>query len=272
MYTRSAGSYLKGRRVKQPTLKKISLAAGELKTVRLYDQQYEKKLWFRGKWLQQLIAKYPGNKEDTALLHFSNGMVLPVATAKNGTLGKKLFIATSWRQKKKDAWQAAFPKILKPNLMYKSLTPSSFFGNKVVLSSSKKDRASGIKQFSPWQHVASLTEIEFVQRSAYDKQFHQSAKADLNRGFQVFRQRCQYCHGLSGVGASFGWDIDGPILLHEKRRADELFLHVRYRKANDSRYASQMPHQKDFSDKEAQILWNWLRYAAKKGASPYSPQ
>lgn len=117
--------------------------------------------------------------------------------------------------------------------------------------------------FSPFKHANSLKKITIQSREAWYGQFMYSKEGKALEGMQVFIERCQYCHGVNLKGASYGWDFVYPLELYNRRSADSLFIHVKYKKQDAVERALMMPPQHSISEKEAKSLWYWMKKAAE---------
>jgi hypothetical protein len=71
--------------------------------------------------------------------------------------------------------------------------------------------------FSTWSFVDSLTGIEYVRREAWYGMFQPRHDSKSRAGFEVFYGYCQFCHGIRGVGADYGWDYVDPVPLFQYR-------------------------------------------------------
>lgn len=162
------------------------------------DFQYEgMKAKYRGVSLRALLdtLERPG-RTDLALLHFNNGMIIPLPTD-DYELMKTLdpFVATEL--KVNDLWITAFPMVTKKGAEGRDARPLKFQFNKVVVGTnlhpftSKAAQADG---FSPFFFADSLVGIELVRAENWYKQFDVGTTPEEKRGFAVFKSHCQYCH------------------------------------------------------------------------------
>jgi mono/diheme cytochrome c family protein len=240
------------------------------------DAQYGEKPRYRGVPLTRVLERY-GIPEgcDLALLHFHNGMVIPLPLG-SATLDRvDVFIAHSiWlRDGETTAWSKSFPDITKRGTGVRDRRPIRFNGNKVVVENpwhpmvANKNGAS----FSPWLHADSLSGIELAQSQAYYRQFQAAGHPVAQAGYVLFVARCQFCHGARSVGASFGWDFVDPVPLYTYRGPKNLFLHVRYREGDAPELGLMMPAFQDLTERDAEAVWSWLKAIADKPMAPYRP-
>ena len=281
IWTRTPGQYAEGREVKPTDLKEVTLSKLKQTEVENFDIQYNKSHTYRGVHLARILSRYKVPAQvDLALLHFANGMIVPIYLQDAQAKGKKseVFVALKIRQQKK--WTTAFPEVAKTDdIRYrKDPNPIRFGGNKVVSLHPKsafylKDekKKGDQKIFTPWSHVTSLVGIELVNEQAYYRQFDIANTPKAAAGLQVFRDRCQYCHGVRKVGASFGWDYVDPLKISEKRSKKSLHQLVKYPKVDPVASGSQMPSQPDLQPEETVNLWEWIRLAGQKPLRKYEP-
>lgn len=223
------------------------------------DLQYARPLRFRGVPLSALLAKLPGDGT-LVLAHFENGMVVPLPDAK-GLERLAPFVATrAWSG---DAW-GELPPASKPGTKDRDVRPTRFAGNKLVLTDRWHPNVPEAAQatFSPWMHVNALVALERVSTEAFAAQFPEGKTANEKKGRAIFEQRCRFCHGARGVGASFGWDFVDPVPLHTYRSPHSLFMHVRYRAGDAPEKGYMMPQLSDLTAADAQALWDWMRLLA----------
>lgn len=244
----------------------------------LYDPQYEKTRTYRGVYLTEILKQYAVDlgDNDAYLLHFNNGMMIPLEI--KNPIKNKVFIATAFLDKEsKSQWSQEFPNMEKKDEIryFRDPNPTKFKGNKVVVPLSKnqlyfKDKKGKlVARFTPWMHVSSLTGIEFINLKRYQNQFNISSSTDLKRGYSVFSSRCQYCHGVKGVGASFGWEFGGPIKISKKRNSEGLHLFVKYPKADSLQMGLKMPNQIDLKPEDTDSLWKWIEAVESKPLKAY---
>ena len=278
MWSRKQGNYTNKQTYKKENLFKVAFSSIKPVLVKTYDIQYEKELIYKGVSLSTLLDTFKKSKnEDTAILHFSNGMIVPLDLANR--IREKILIATSFKEKKSDkVWKTKFPNLeKKDNYRYfKDPNPTTFDTNKIVIKLPKKalffkgEKGKLIERFTPWKHVSSLVGIEFVNKKAYDYQFSVKGNEKNDLGQSVFKSRCQYCHGVHETGASFGWDYAGPIKISEKRDKKSLHLFVKYPKAESFEMGLKMPNQIDIKKKDTEALWEWIDLISKAKLNDYN--
>lgn len=238
-----------------------------------YDAQYKKKFAYKGYYLlQELNQISKGSKLDLMLLHFKNGMIVPLLF-KHPKVQTKLnpFIATSIKIDNK--WTDDFPEISRPDTRYRDPLPITFDKTKVVVTTNWFPMHPMVNKsgFSPWLHVDSLVGVEIANSTAYYRQFLPK-DPEFTSGLKVFINRCQYCHSIRKIGSKFGWDFAGPIPIYKKRTVDSLTSHVKHKKAEPFKLGIRMPHQKDITRSEVDVLWQWMKHMTKqKKLNQYNP-
>jgi len=156
VWIRAAGRAVPGASELKKDEKQIPLTPAHPEVVRRYDVQYGKKHDYEGLSLQEILLTYnPPEGIDTVLLHFENGMVVPVS-APLGVPVVDAFVATAI----KDAKGPEFPDVIHKDLFDEDLDPIKFSGTKLVVSDRKHPAQPGTEvEFSPWLYVNSLTGI-----------------------------------------------------------------------------------------------------------------
>ncbi len=287
LWTRAPGLYDDGRSHSQKSRKRLDLDRFKNHEKKLFDLQYGKTFSFRGVELERIIKSYKvprGN--DLALLHFENGMLIPVPLEQNLATLKKLniFIARRIKVDEKSKFTVEFPMISHDTIEFKDPRPMIFSKNKIVIENpwhpyvkvqlepkqtTKQLTPPKQGEFTPWLHGNSLKAIEFVNEDAYDKQF--LAKNEDRSGFEIFKKRCQYCHGVRQVGADFGWDFLDPLPIYKQRKPAHLYNMVKFMFHDQMTRGLLMPNQKDVEKGEMSQLWLWLRSLDKTKVKAYSP-
>lgn len=237
----------------------VPLTPLERRTVR--DLQYERTTQFEGIPLAAIVSAAEREREDTALLHFANGMDVQVALDKLDMLD--LFVATAVCAPE---CTTDFPVVAKKDSYYADRRPIRFTGNKLVIASAK------VHGYTPFRHVDSLTGIELVHGAAYDRQFEVTSDPEARKGLAMFHERCQACHGVRRVGATFGWDYVVPVALSTYRSPKSLAMHVRHREKDAPDKGILMPELADVDDETAASLWRLLDAFSKQPLRPYTPR
>lgn len=227
---------------------------------------------YRGVPLRSLldVIEHRGHS-DLALLHFLNGMVVPVPVDDLELLKSlDLFVATDMEVNGK--WTNAFPEVKKKGAEERDRRPLVFHGNKLVTANKKHPFVANAAQddFAPFLYVDSLTGIEFVNDAAWYKQFAVGATDEEKKGFDIFRSHCQFCHGMRQVGARYGVDFVLPEPIAEKKDIQGLFLHVRYRDRDAAETGQMMPFFKDLTKDDVKALHAWLTALTKARPVPYT--
>jgi mono/diheme cytochrome c family protein len=246
-----------------------------LVTVERVDVQYGTLGAFRGIPLKAVIDAFaPDAALDLAILHFANGMAVPVPF-RDAAVMKRLdpFIARGMETYRKGPVRAAFfPDIPKKGATA-DVRPIVFVGNKVVVAEKWHPAVAAAAQpaFSPWSHTDTLTGIELVASGPYYRQFDVSSDSGVQRGLALYRQSCQFCHGTRRVGAKFGWDFVEPLPIFSYQKPTKtLFMHVAYKPLDAAERGLMMPAMKFMTEEDAANLWQWLRAIATKPMPPYT--
>lgn len=249
----------------------VDVADRTLVRRRMRDAQYGREVTVRGLRVADLIALYrPASHDDLALLHFENGMLIPLpldaaTLAKVDAFLAVSICATGGR------CTGEFPSVAKEDAyaVTNDPRPITFSWNKIVVPSAWHPEvpSSRTPAFSPWRHADSLIGIEFVSARAYYAQFALGEP----EGLAVFRERCQFCHGARYVGAQYGWDFVTPLPLFEKRTPETLLNHVKYPKVSARDSGLMMPPQSDVTADEMTAIWRWMRKSAAKPLPAYRP-
>jgi mono/diheme cytochrome c family protein len=272
MWVRAPGNYGTGPAPAKQSPRKIDLASLPAIEVEHLDIQYEGVLKFKGVGLQALINAYsPPSGVDTALLRFKNGMVVAMPLQPDAFKRLDPFVALSVRDSASGQYQP-LPEIKRSGENFVDMKGIAFVGNKLVV----KDRwhpqvpADAQPVFSPWLQTDSLTGIEFVVGARYLSQFH--VDAESSRGWELFTQSCNFCHGARKTGAGLGWDFVEPVPLYTYRETGKrLLYHIKYRSDAEALRGALMPALKHVTEEQAAALWLWLRAVATKPLVTYTP-
>jgi hypothetical protein len=251
----------------------VDLARTKLEEGELADPQLDgARRQYRYVPLARLIDRYaPDRTTDVALLHFSNGMQIPLPFRDAAAVARLApVVAVAVRLEGK--WTTDLPPILRGNETYFDARPIRFDGNKLVVKDRwHPDLAPGIDaHFSPWLHSDTLVGIELVDGAAFLAQFDVDPAA--REGFGHFRRVCRFCHGARRVGAQFGWDFVEPLPIAEYRKKDvSLYYHLRYRATNAPTRGLMMPGLPFVEETDATAMLAWLRALAARPLRPYAP-
>jgi mono/diheme cytochrome c family protein len=241
-----------------------------------FDAQYGGLRAVRGVSLATVIDGFaPEPSLDTAILHFANGMAVPVPF-RNAEVMKRLdpFIARGMETHAGGPVRAGFFPEIRRKGATEDPRPIVFSGNKIVVAVLWHPEVAAAAQptFSPWRHTDTLAGIELVAAKAYDRQFEAGGGEFVQRGHAVFRQSCQFCHGVRKVGAKYGWDFVEPTPIWSLHRPSKnLFLHVAYKPLDAAERGLMMPAMKFMSQDDAALLWRWLKAVATSPMPPYGP-
>jgi mono/diheme cytochrome c family protein len=261
----------------EPSHTRIDLASLARTEGRRFDAQYGKHLWFEGVPLSALLARLkPPAAVDLALLHFANGMVVPLALRDQQVLDQlDPFVALRLRASPNAAYGTEFPPVLARARDYLDVPTTRFSGNKLVVARLWHP-AMGEKlpaDFSPWALADSLVAVEFVEAAAYYKQFDVDPGAEARAGLGLYLKTCQFCHGARKVGAKFGWDFVEPTPLYSYRKGEaRLYYHVRFRRYDAIERGQHMPALKSMTRDDAGNLWQWLKALGTKPMPAYAPR
>lgn len=269
MWSRHAGSHSDDAQIPKDQMRDVYVSQFKLERRKKSDEQYHRPETFLGIPLVTLIKSYKPKFQDNAvILHFANGMAVPLPLDDDVLAKLDVFVATKICPAKGPC-AAEFPSVSRDDVY--SVTsdplPLTFKWNKVVVSDPWHPNVPKARSqiFSPWRHVDTLTGLEFVHWDKYAGQFQLGAP----EGEKVFFERCQFCHGVRHVGASFGWDVVIPLPLHEKRTPETLHNHVKYPKIQAREMGISMPTQGDVTPEEMRAVWAWMKLAQKQKLKPY---
>jgi mono/diheme cytochrome c family protein len=257
-------------------LEVVKLDALPLIESKRVDVQYHGAFTYRGIEVRSLIERYrPPQNADLALLHFANGMQIPMAL-RGDELAKSEsaspFVARAMQLQPGGPMRVGqFPKISRPRSGFVDVRPIAFAGNKVVVADDRHPDVPAIAQaaLTPWQQADSLTGIALVSRAAYYAQFAVDPRAAA--GHKLFTQSCQFCHGVRKVGAAFGWDFVDPTPIYEYRGGRNLFHHIKYKPLDASARGLKMPALSYMTEDDARAIWMWLRAVGTNPLRSYTP-
>jgi len=247
-----------------------------LVTANRFDAQYAQSRPYRGIPLELVLDRFnPEPALDLAILHFANGMAVPLPFRDAAAMKRLSPFLARGMAPRRDGTVAVgqFPALPK-RFARADARPISFAGNKLVVAGwwhpNLGDKVKPI--FSPWSHVDSLVSVEFVQSEPYYKQFDVDPDPAVQRGLAIYRQSCQFCHGARKVGARFGWDFVEPMPVYTYRKEMNLLYHVSYRPIDAAERGLMMPSLKFMSREQAAELWQWLRAVGTKEMPKYQPR
>ncbi len=255
--------------------RQISLDELALRDVQRVDVQYHGAFTYRGVELAALIDGFaPPPSADLALLHFANGMQIPLAFRDTELVHQLApFVARGMRLGPNRPMQIGrFPKVSRSSAV-RDPRPIVFYGNKLVVADAGHPDVPPAHRtvLSPWALADSLIGIEFVSRAAYYEQFDVDQDPQVKEGERLYAQSCQFCHGVRQTGAAFGWDFVDPTPIAEYRHGRNFFLHVHYKPQDAVARGLRMPALSYMSEDEAQSLWRWLKAIADHPLRPYRP-
>jgi len=241
----------------------------------LTDAQYDgKRRKYRYVTVEDLLKKIaPPANVDVALLHFANGMVIPLAF-RDAALMQRLRPAVARQIELDGKWTNVLPEVRRGESESNIVDPRPirFAGNKLVVA----ERAhpdlypNTDAQFSPWLHASALHAIELAQQKAWLQQF--DVAPEVRAGYEVWSHTCRFCHGVRKEGARFGWDFVDPLPISDVRKSDgSLHFHVRYRTPDSAARGLQMPALPFVTQKNAADVLAWVRALADHPLNPYTP-
>lgn len=247
-----------------------------LVTANRFDAQYSQSRVYRGIPLELVLDRFHAEPAlDLVILHFANGMAVPLPF-RDATAMKRLspFLARGMApQRNQPVAIGQFPQLPK-RFARADARPVSFAGNKIVVAGwwhpALGDKVKPI--FSPWSHVDTLVSIEFVESHPYYRQFDVDPDPSVRRGFALYQQACQFCHGARKVGARFGWDFVEPMPVYTYRKETNLLYHVAYRPLDAAERGLMMPALRFMTREQAGDLWQWLKAVGTKEMPKYQPQ
>jgi hypothetical protein len=223
-------------------------------------------LTVQGVPLSSLLAKAPKDRVvDAARLRFKNGTEVLLPLARSPMLD--VFVARRLKHSDQAAFTTDFDPVPLGDASWRSPRSLVFSGNR-VFAAAPAEPPQG-RGFVPWGFVDSLVEVELVHEASWQQVF--DVGEETRRGLEVWRARCQTCHGARGAGASFGWDFVQPLPLSTWRTPDGLFTHVRAHKLEAAQLGLAMPPQPDVTREETDALHAWMSALATTTLRPYAP-
>ena len=274
IWVRGAGP-MNGDQASRGRTQRLDLDTLSLTDSKRFDAQYGDTRAVRGIALAAVIASFaPDPSLDLAILHFANGMAIPVPF-RDVAVMKRIdpFIARGMETNPGGPVRAGFFPAIRRKGATEDPRPIVFAGNKVVVPvlwhPATVDTAQ--PKFSPWRHADSLTDIELVGSHPYYRQF--AVGGDFTQAGQVvFQQSCQFCHGVRKFGAKFGWDFVEPTPIWSLHKPPKnLFLHVAYKPLDAAERGLMMPAMTFMSQDDAALLWRWMKAVATNPLPPYAP-
>lgn len=272
IFVRKAGSPHAWASVHKEGAKRFELARQALADVRHADVQYDARLELRGIRLGALLDLYkPPATVDLALLHFANGMTVPLPFRDADVMTKlDPFIATAVMEEGKPQ---PLPQLRRKVENYADVKDLTFNGNKLSVAARFHpeigwERAA---EFSPWAFVDTLLAIELVKSEAYYKQLLVDDTPEVAAGLGVFRMGCQSCHGTRRMGGHLGTDFVEPKPVTQRVAVGRLLFHVLYRSASEMEAGARMPAIGFLNEDDARKLFVWLKVVGDKPLRPYAP-
>jgi mono/diheme cytochrome c family protein len=268
------------------TVQRVDVDSLALATVSHADVQSGGTWFCRGIPLGSLIAAYaPPASVDLALLHFANGMTVPLPFRDPRVMARldPLIARAMSARRDGDLRPGTFPPLAGAPLGGE-VSPEA--RNRLVVNERWHPDVSehALAKFTPWQHVDTLVGIELVDGSAYYGRLDVSGSSAVRAGGRLFRESCQFCHAARGVGGNLGWDFIEPEPIY----SDGWFRHFRSTSDDDSGYRDPatslyahatfrvpgsagrlMPALRYLTPDDARSLWLWIRaIAAARPAAP----
>ena len=261
IWTRGTGDYTRkaAEKTNRWNLQTVKFKDYKLDVQKILDIQYNKKITVKvvslKSLLQTYLPRYAGM--NLVVLHFSNGMVFPL---QRDILKRAPDIQIAVEMKQQNGkWSRRFPPA--GNIR--------FIGSKVVadpawLKAFHKETKFG-KHHSPFRHMGTLQGVEFADGEAYFAQFRVKGhnKTQLE-GRLVYFDRCQFCHGVRGIGADYGPDFAKSRKFGEPHNKN-IYNHLK------GKTGVNMPPQPDIKPKEVRAVARWLRTIRQEPLSSYKP-
>jgi mono/diheme cytochrome c family protein len=228
-----------------------------------HDVQYGDSRRYRGVAVRDILARYaPDRALDLAILHFTNGMAVPIPFRDDDAMRRlDPFVARAWQARRGGRFQVGGLPSVSNQDAAGVRRPIEFSGNKLVVAQRWHPEVppGGQPEFSPWAHTDTLAGIELVSAKPYYAQFDGGGDALAQRGLALFRQQCQFCHGARQVGARFGWDfVDAPAIHAYKESAAHLYHNVAHKPRNAGALGLMMPALGFVSEADAAALRAWM--------------
>jgi hypothetical protein len=274
IWIRGAGT-VQGDQAPRARTQKVDLDSLRLVDAKRFDAQYGGTRDMKGIPLASVIDAFaPDPSLDLAILHFANGMAIPVPFRDVQAM-KRLdpFIARGMETHAGGPVRAGFFPDIRRKGATEDPRPIVFSGNKIVVPVLWHPAVAPAAQpaFSPWRHADTLTGIELVAARPYYRQFDVGGGEFVTLGLGVYQQSCQFCHGARKVGAKFGWDFVEPTPIWSLHRPPKnLFLHIAYKPLDAAERGLMMPAMTFVSESDAALLWRWLKAVATTPLPAYT--
>jgi mono/diheme cytochrome c family protein len=245
------------------------------KDVERFDAQYDRVARFRGPPLRAILESFaPDESLDLAILHFANGMAVPLPFRDRTTMVRlDPLIARAYKPSRTAPFTKSFPSLRKEGSV-PDPRPTEFFGNKIVVAERWHPEVAPATAatFSPWARVDTLLSVELVASRSYYAQFDVGGEPPVQQGLALYRANCQFCHGAHHVGASFGWDfVDAPTVYDAQASAENLYHNIAYRPRNATELGLLMPALGSLTEEDASCLQRWLQAIATRAMPAYAP-
>ncbi|HVZ72912.1 MAG TPA: cytochrome c [Polyangia bacterium] len=254
---------------------RVDLDAIPLRAVQRYDVQYARVGWYQGVPLEDLLRRFrPDGRLDLAILHFANGMAVPLPFRDPQVMVRlEPFIARGHRDAARDRFTTDAFAPIRDAPIATAARPITFAGNKVVVGDAWHPAAKAALEpgFSPWARVDTLTGVELVASQPYYLQFDVSPEPPVQRGFALYREHCQFCHGARHVGAAFGWDfVEAQPIARYRDSVADLYHNVAYRPRNATELGLLMPALSFLTEEDIGALRAWLEALAARDMPAYA--
>jgi mono/diheme cytochrome c family protein len=258
-----------------PRSRRVDLDRAASRVVERYDAQYDRVARYRGVPLGELLAGSTSDERlDLAILHFANGMAIPVPLRDRTTMARlDPFVARAWSPDRRQPLGRAFPPIRRDGAVADP-RPTEFSGNKIVVAERWHPALARQTEamFSPWTRADTLVGVELVASAPYYAQFDVGGEPPVQRGLALYRGSCQFCHGARHVGAAFGWDfVDSPTIYDAQSSAENLYQSIAYRPRNATELGLLMPALGALTEEDASNLQRWLQAIATRPMPAYAP-
>ena len=126
------------------------------------DLQCAKDAWFKGVELYTALKQVNAHPNlNLVLLHFQNGMIIPIPRTPSTKSMTKVWIATAWLDATGKEIPGGFPRTARPGIAQGDRVALIFKGNRLIANGPGHPfvPAEQTKGFSPWAHADSLAGI-----------------------------------------------------------------------------------------------------------------
>ena len=265
-WERPIGNYKGIENPERKKLKSIFLSNNNARSKLVFDQHYGKKVNHRLVDLKQKILevhkKFYSN-QDAVLLHFQNKMIIPIGIDKLRKIKNSFYLSLGITKGKSGI--SSFPDINRSTDRVADPRPYKFGNNKLVTGKSIEFAIlpHAKRSISFFQQTNTLVGLEFVDAKGYFGQFKVKGATE-----KLFLGKCQFCHSLEQVGASYGIDFLWPTPLYKNKKDIRIFAQVHANWIDAVERGIRMPAQNDIEKEDIEGFVNWLK-VMKKSKGPF---